>query len=131
MKHLPPAPFQQQRGISMIEVLIGVLLISIALLGLVSLQARAFQFSVDSEDSARASLLANELASAMLTQGNLNLPAAAVADWNTRVGNMAEGGLPDGIGTVTPLNANTVRITVTWQPPKASGTNRYQTDVTL
>jgi type IV pilus assembly protein PilV len=131
MKHLAPTkPRQQQRGVSMIEVLIGVLLISVALLGLVSLQARAFQFSVDSEDSARASLLASELATTMLTQNNLNLPAATVTDWNTRVGNMATGGLPNGTGSVT-VTGNTARITVTWQPPKASTTNQYQTDVTL
>lgn len=119
-----------QRGISMIEVLIGVLLISVSLLGLVSLQARAFQFSVDSEDSARASLLASELATLMVTQGTVTLPAATVTTWNTRVGNMAAGGLPNGVGDVT-VTGTTARITVTWQPPKASATNRYQTDVTL
>jgi type IV pilus assembly protein PilV len=130
MKRSTPSPSLQQRGISMIEVLIGVLLISVALLGLVSLQARAFQFSVDSEDSARASLLASELATAMTTQGTVNLPAATVSTWNTRVGNMANGGLPNGTGTVTVTGA-TARITVTWQPPKSSASNQYQTDVTV
>lgn len=132
MKRMTHPPRQlRERGVSMIEVLIGVLLISVALLGLVSLQARAFQFSVDSEDSARASLLASELATEMLTQGTTSLPAATVAAWNTRVANMAAGGLPSGTGTVTPLIPNTARITVTWQPPKSSTTNQYQTDVTV
>lgn len=123
-------------GMSLIEVLVAVLLISFGLLGLVSLQTRSVQMSVSAEDRQRAALLASELASEMWSLNNVNLPANITTGWIARVATPAAGGLPNGVGTVTLSGvapAQVARITVTWRPPSAatSATNRYTTDVLI
>ncbi len=126
-------PHNKQHGIAIIELMVGVLIISFGLLGLITLQGRALQASVGSEDSQRAALLAHELVSTMVNQNTVALPAAVVEAWNVRVADPANAGLPNGVGTVTPVNANEARITVTWRPVNAAAgaTNRYITDVVI
>jgi type IV pilus assembly protein PilV len=132
MRANPPRP-REAAGMSMIEVLVAVLLISFALLGLMSLQARAFQFSVDSEDSIRASVLASELAAAMLDANSSALSAGQLAAWQVRVANAQADGLPNGTLEVVSVTANEARITLSWSPPRAPTgvTNRYETDVVI
>lgn len=114
----------------MIEVLIVIVLFSFGLIGMVGLQARAVQFSVSAEDSNRAALLANEIASAMWNANTVNLRAATVTAWNTAVGNAAARGLPNGVGTVTVVG-NVATITITWRAPyeEASVSHNYTTQV--
>lgn len=123
------------RGFSIIEMLVGVLIISFGLLGLVTLQARATQTAIGTEDSQRAALLASELASAMLNQNSVNLDAAVLDDWAARVADPASGGLPSGNGIVTVETATRARVTIEWTPPHAnaaaSGVHRYITDVVV
>lgn len=124
---------RRQRGIALIEVLVAALLISFGLLGLISLQSRATQFSVGADDRARAALLANELASEMWGLGSVNIDAATLEKWEKLAKAPTGGGLPNGTVTVAGLGANTVRITVEWSPPKATdeSKNRYTTDVAI
>jgi type IV pilus assembly protein PilV len=124
---------KQSRGISLIEVLIVIVLFSFGLLGLVGLQARALQVSVNSEDSQRAALLANELVSTMWGAGTVNLPAATVTAWQTLVADPTARGLPSGTGTVA-ITGNLARITVRWTPPQAAAgaqANQYITEVLI
>lgn len=116
----------------MIEVLVSILLFSFGLLGLVGLQSRATQHSIAAEDTNRAALLANEIASTMWTERTVNLPTGTVAAWNARVADTAGGGLPGGAGTVV-VAGNIASITVTWRPPSTvSGVDhRYLTQVLL
>lgn len=116
----------------MIEVLVVIVLFSFGLIGLVGLQARALQFSVGAEDSNRAALLANEIASTMWGTNTVNLPAATVAAWNAQVGDATNRGLPNGAGTVTVAN-NVATITITWRAPHepASTSHNYVTQVQL
>lgn len=122
-------------GFSIIEMLVGVLIISFGLLGLVTLQARATQTAVGTEDAQRAALLANELAATMLTQNNVNLDPAIVSEWADRVADPASGGLPSGTGTVTPATPTRARVVIEWTPPHAnpaaSSPHRYMTDVVV
>lgn len=122
-----------QRGIALIEVLVAALLISFGLLGLISLQSRATQFSVGADDRARAALLANELASEMWGIGNVNIDAATLTKWKALAGDPTRSGLPSGTVTVKDLGNNTMRITVEWSPPKTKdeSKNRYTTDVAI
>jgi type IV pilus assembly protein PilV len=122
-----PAP-----GMSLIEVLIAIVLISFGILGLVSLQARAAQYSVSAEDSQRAALLAGELATAMWGANTVTLPAATTDAWAARVADPAVAGLPNGTGTVA-VAGNLARITVQWRAPHAAvgEENRYVTDVAI
>lgn len=130
-----PGPHRRprgQRGMTLIEVLIAVVLFSFGLIGLVALQARAVQHQMNAEDSNRAALLANEIVATMWVSGTVSLPAAVVADWNTRVGDTANGGLPNGQGTVV-VAGNLATVTVTWRPPAADSTvqHRFQTQALL
>lgn len=124
---------QQQRGIAIIELMVGVLIISFGLLGLISLHGRAVQASVVTEDSQRAALLANELASTMINQNNVGLTEQVIKAWNAQVANPMTVGLPNGVGTVTAVSANEARITVTWRPMNAASdaTHNYTTSVVI
>ena len=116
----------------MVEVLVVVLLFSFGLIGLVGVQARAVQFSVGAEDTGRAAVLANEIASQMWATNTVNLPAGVVSDWADRVGNPTSGGLPNGEGSVV-VDGNVARVTVSWRPPHApvGEERRYITDVLI
>jgi type IV pilus assembly protein PilV len=121
-----------QRGMTLIEVLIAVVLFSFGLIGLVALQARAVQHQMNAEDSNRAALLANEIVATMWTSGTVTLPTAVVDAWDLRVADTANGGLPNGEGTVVVVDG-VATVTVTWRPPGADTTaqHRYQTQALL
>lgn len=123
------------RGFSLIEMLVGILIISFGLLGLITLQARALQVSVSSEDSQRAALLASEMAALMSNMNTVNLDPAVVTAWANRVADPANGGVPNGTGAVSVTNATTARVTVTWTPVQSTGaandTHSYITDVVI
>ena len=128
-----PKPHSKlQRGVSMIEVLVVIVLFSFGLIGMVGLQAKAVQTSVSAEDSSRAALLANDMASAMWAANTVTLPSADISTWNTRVGDASSRGLPNGAGTVT-VSAGVATITVTWRAPhEPVGTlHAYTTQVQL
>jgi type IV pilus assembly protein PilV len=120
------------RGISLIEVLVVLVLFSFGLIGMVGLQARALQTSVGAEDSARAALLANDMASRMWGARSITLDAAVVDDWNDRVADPTQGGLPNGAGTIT-VAGNVATIRVTWRAPHEPSTagHVYQTQVQM
>ncbi len=132
MRAVPSRAGPGQRGMSMIEVLIVIVLFSFGLLGMVGLQARATQTSVSAEDNNRAALLANELATWMWSSNTVSLPSASIADWNTRVADATSLGLPGGAGEVV-VTGNVARITITWRPPHlaAGDSRRYVTEVLI
>ena len=125
----------QQRGMTLLEVVVALLIFSFGILGMVGLQARAVQFSFDAEDRMRAAMLANEIVSTMWAQQTLTLPAADVTAWVTRVQNTAASGLPNANGTVGAPDANgVVMVTVTWKSPAkrtADADSRYITQVAM
>lgn len=120
------------RGISLIEVLVVLVLFSFGLIGMIGLQARAVQTSVGAEDSARAAMLANDIAAQMWLARSITLPTAVVDAWDARVGDPTQGGLPNGEGTVTVAGA-VATIRVTWRAPHedAGASHNYQTQVQL
>lgn len=118
----------------MIEVLVAIVLISFGILGLVSLQARAVQYSVSAEDSQRASVLASEMATTMWGANSVALDAGVIAAWAARVADPAVAGLPNATGTVeVDAGGTSARITVQWRANHAASgqENRYVTDVVI
>lgn len=121
------------QGVSLLEVLVAILLVSIGMLGMVGLQASSVRAAVGAEDGLRASALASEIASTMWLNRSLTLSADALQAWQDRVADPASGGLPNGQGEVT-LSGSEARIAITWRPPQAKATEpdqRYVTQVLI
>nr|WP_281286100.1 type IV pilus modification protein PilV [Methylibium rhizosphaerae] len=107
-----------QQGMSLIEVLVSLVIFSIGVLGMVGLQARATQLSIDAEDRTRATLLANELVSQMWAAGTTEVNQDVVAAWQRRLADTAAGGLPNAQGVVSgPDGEGMVAIRITWRSP--------------
>jgi type IV pilus assembly protein PilV len=66
-------PAAHQRGAYLLEALIGILIFSFGILGIVGLQAQALRFTNDSEYRAEAVYLANALISQMWTDNQATL----------------------------------------------------------
>ncbi|WP_427911748.1 type IV pilus modification PilV family protein [Ramlibacter sp. MMS24-I3-19] len=120
-----------QRGIALIEALVGILLFCIAILGLVGLQASMTRAQTDAKFRADAAYLANEVVGAIWTDksniGNYATAPGAVCS-NTRCAawvNKVAATLPAAAATivVTPATG-TVGLTLTWAPPN-EGTHSY------
>jgi type IV pilus assembly protein PilV len=125
----------RQKGMSLIEVLVSILIFSVGILGLVALQMRATQASTDGEDRNRAALLANEAVSLIWTYQTVTLPTAVLASWQTRVGyttTPTSVGLPSGVGTIatdTTQTPNVTTITIQWQEPSHPTVSQYVTSM--
>lgn len=124
-----------QSGALLLEVLISILIFSFAILGLVAMQSRAIQFSIDAEDRNRAALLANEMVTTMWGQKTVNASALSgeITAWQTKVQDIAVSGLPNSTGTVSAANSDgVVTITITWTPAGPSSQDHsYVTQVVM
>ena len=116
---------KRQRGVMLIEALIGMLIFSIGILALIGMQAAAMRNTADARDRSEAAFLANQIIGQMwLDRSNLSLYAdtnpgsyAPRTDWRARVEtrlpgiNIAGGTrVPSITVTVVPNNEVTVRI---------------------
>ena len=118
------------RGMTLIEVLVAMMIMTVGILGLLTMMAKASQTSMTSDDTQRASTLLNDAANQMLMVNNVTLPAASLAAWKARVADGTQQGLPSGVGTVTATSGTSARILIKWTPP--NGTERQAfTDVQL
>lgn len=126
---------RQQEGLLLLEALIAILIFSIGLLGMVAMQARAVQFSVDAEDRNRAALLANDIVSTMWAQQTVDtaLLADDIAAWQTRV----RAALPPFDDTVTASvgtadSNGVVTVSIGWTPNGANPVpHTYLTQVSM
>jgi type IV pilus assembly protein PilV len=112
----PLRPRRDQAGFTLLETLVAIVIFSIGLLGVVGLQARSIQFSVDGEDRNRASLMADGIVATMW--GN-NIPSASLdATARTALAAGATGGPYNATAVVGAPDANgVVEISITWRPP--------------
>jgi type IV pilus assembly protein PilV len=122
------------RGVALLEVLIALLIFMVGILGIVGLQAKAIQFSVQAEDRSRAALLANDLVTAMWEQKSATPSDETLGAWKSRIA----AALPEGSGEVKAADDGVVSIKIEWRPPGAirdqdneAKPNRYETKVTL
>ena len=90
------------------------------MLGLIGLEARAINISVDSEDRNRAAMFASEMASQMWLNNSVTVAAPAFTALLAGVNDCQPDprGLPNGVVTITPVagTTNSADITVTWKP---------------
>lgn len=124
-----------QKGVLLIEVMVSILIFSVAILGLVGLQARAIGFSTEAEDRNRAALLANDMVTAMWDKQTVDADqlGGEIAAWRSRV----QAALPPYDTSVTATvgnvgNDGTVAIEITWKPVGGdSPTHNYLTKVAM
>jgi type IV pilus assembly protein PilV len=104
---------------ALMEALISILIFSFGVLGLIGLEARAINFSVDSEDRNRAALFASEIASNMWLTASVTPTAATLSAWQTSVADPTKTGLPNGTVSIIAVagTTNAADIKITWQPP--------------
>jgi type IV pilus assembly protein PilV len=88
-------PRQSQAGAYLLEALIGILIFSFGILGIVGLQAQAIRFTNDSEFRAEAVYLANSLISQMWTDDRTQLKA----NYDSTVGGPKYGTFKDLVST--------------------------------
>jgi type IV pilus assembly protein PilV len=122
-----------QHGFALVEALVSILIFSFGVLGVIGLEARGIQFSVDAENRNRAAVFASEIASSMWLAGTVTPTAPQLAAWQVSVANAAQTGLPNGTVTITPVAAttNATDILITWQAPSRTTTDQLTTRVIL
>jgi type IV pilus assembly protein PilV len=135
VKHTNSKKRLMQRGMTLIEVLVAILIFSFGLVGLVALQARALQYSTSAEDTNRAALLASEAVAQMTLKDTLSLDTSDLQAWKTQVATPASGGLPNGVGDIATAGG-TATVTITWRAPNAApgaanADNKYVTQFKL
>lgn len=133
-----PSSDRCQRGVSLIEVLVSIVILTMGLLGLAGLQVAGIKVTQSSQFRAQAAQLANDMADRM--RGNLAAARLGVGGYNRAMGDLEPGtapgpdaertewlrrvqGLPNGDGSiqVNPVN-NRVTIVVQWDDRR--GANR-------
>jgi type IV pilus assembly protein PilV len=136
MKHPHPGNRRAVKGIALIEALIGILIFSIGILGLVGLQATMTRAQSAAKYRADAAYLASEIVGAMWVDipNLLNYethPGAVCAyqrctEWVAKVAS----GLPQGGSQVSVTNTGAVGLTVTWSVQN-EGTRSYVLNTTI
>jgi type IV pilus assembly protein PilV len=114
-----------QRGIALLEALISILIFSFGVIGLIGLEARAINFSVDAEDRNRAAVFASEVANSMWLAGSVTVTTPAFTTLLAGVNDPTKTGLPNGTVTITPVTGttNSADIVLTWKPPSRAATD--------
>jgi type IV pilus assembly protein PilV len=117
---------------TLLEVLVSLLVFSFGVLGMVGMQARAVQYSVDAEDRTKAAVIANEVVSSMWAQGTLTVPAATITALETRARDRVAGGLPAATTIAVTAASGVATVTITWPAKRASDPDRrYFTQVAM
>jgi type IV pilus assembly protein PilV len=124
-----------QSGAFLLEALIGILIFSLGVLGIVGLQARAIRYTSDAEYRAEAMYLANSLISQMWTDDPSNLKikydsslgGAGYTGFVTRVNAGLNGAIvpapavtvdgPAPLPQKSSANSNVVQVQIQWRLP--------------
>ena len=124
-------PVRRNDGFMLIEVLVSIVLFSVGVLGLLAVHAHSAQTSGDSEDRMRAAVLASQGASLLWAQDSTTSLPSDYTTWQTAVANTTDGGLPNGVGTITP--GTPAYVTITWSTPwkGTAQTSQYKTIVQI
>lgn len=117
-----PGSTRTQRGATMVEVLVSVVLLSISVLGLVRVLGNAVQDSGEIEYRSVAATLADESIGRMWID-RANLAAHAIKDEAIKQ-------LPNGKRTIA-VNGNVVTVVVSWQAPGNGTAHQHQVSATI
>ncbi|MED5622209.1 type IV pilus modification PilV family protein [Ideonella sp. BN130291] len=122
-----------QRGVALIEALIGMLIFAFGVMGLVGLQASMTRAQTSSKLRGDATNLASEIIGTMWTDtaniakyGNCDTYDRCKA-WQDKVAGM----LPNGEGATSVSAAGAVQVSLSWQMPGSSEVQKYLTTTTV
>src|SRR5580698_1711923 len=96
-----------QRGVALMECLAALLIFSVGLLGLLGLEARVMNISVDSENRGRAAMIAGEVSSQMWLHNTVLATDPAIVAAKANVADQTQGGVPGGVVTITAVGGTT------------------------
>ena len=144
--HLDRNSGRTQRGAFLLEALIGILIFSLGVLGIVGLQARAIRFTNDAEFRAEAMYLANSLISQMWTDNRALLKTkydstvggAGYTVFKAKVHSALNGATifpepvvnvdgPPPLPQANSATSNVVQVQISWQMPGDLVTHNYTT----
>jgi type IV pilus assembly protein PilV len=126
----------RQRGATLLEALIGILIFSIGILALVGMQALAIKHMSDAKYRSDAAFLANEIIGQMwVNRGSLGsyafpgagAPPAAIDGWVTHIQNSLPGVTAAANLPIITVAGTTVTVTVRWQLPGGADVHRHIT----
>ena len=126
---IPAKAGVRQRGATLLEALIGILIFSIGILALVGMQALAIKHMSDAKYRSDAAFFANEIVGQMwVNRGSLGsyafsgsgAPPAAIDGWVTSIRNGLPGVTPAANLPIITVVGTTVTVTVRWKLPDSS-----------
>ena len=112
-----------QKGVMLLEALIGLLIFSIGILALIAMQSVAIAQVRDAKYRVEASELTERMLGNLYILGSPTATGATavISAWQANVSTT----LPSGAGTVTAGANGQVTITVTWQAPAAAAASNH------
>ena len=134
--HLSHTPGIRQKGATLLEALIGILIFSVGILALVGMQALAIKQMTDAKYRSDAGFFANEIIGHMwVNRGNLSsyaftgtgTPPAVLDSWVTSIQNGLPGVTAAANLPIVTVAGTTVSVTVRWQVPGGSTAHRHIT----
>ncbi|MDH3287136.1 MAG: prepilin-type N-terminal cleavage/methylation domain-containing protein [Betaproteobacteria bacterium] len=132
----PVNPRLPQRGATLLEAMVGILIFSLGILALVGMQALAVKRVNDAKYRADASFYANQIVGEMwVNRTNLatyayagsGAPPAAIANWVTSIQSALPGVTAAANRPTVTVVGTTVTVTVFWQPPASSTVHNHIT----
>jgi type IV pilus assembly protein PilV len=126
----------RQRGATLLEALIGILIFSIGILALVGMQALAIKHMSDAKYRSDASFFANEIIGQMwVNRANLGTyafagagaPPAPINSWVTSIQNSLPGVTAAANLPIITVAGTAVTVTVRWQLPGGAEVHRHIT----
>ena len=133
---LPMTADQRQRGATLLEALIGILIFSIGILALVGMQALAIKHMSDAKYRSDAAFFANEIIGQMwgnraslgtYAYAGTGAPPAAIDGWVTSIQIALPGVTAAANRPIIAVAGTTVTVTVRWQLPGGSDVHRHVT----
>ena len=125
-----------EKGFSMIEVLVALFVTSIGLLGLAALQLTSLRYSHNTHSRSQATFLAQDIVERLRAysegvspdgDGNVTCNTACQGDitaWQARLDDLDRGGLPDGEADVS-LENGFLTVVITWAEQEGSQSFTY------
>jgi type IV pilus assembly protein PilV len=126
----------RQRGATLLEALIGILIFSIGILALVGMQALAIKHMSDAKYRSDASFFANEIIGQMWVNraslgtyayAGAGAPPLAIDSWVTSIQNALPGVTAAANLPIITVAGTTVTVTVFWKIPGGADVHRHIT----